>query len=193
MTRWPLPLFAVVIALAVLGAGDSVAQDVHRCITADGGTIFTDRACGDIQAVERTPPPVRPGARSYVRDCARSPDDLLFGVRSALDAQDVNKLAAFYHWTGVGTDESVRLMNRLEALSKRPLVDVALVGFEDDSYGYGYGDSDYTMFGDTPHAGPDHSVPDRIRIEQMRNPESAAAVRTTFHLQKNLGCWWIRY
>jgi hypothetical protein len=56
-----------------------------------------------------------------------SRDDLLYGVRAALEAQDVNHLAAYYLWTGMGTREAYSLMDRLSSFSERPLMDAQLV------------------------------------------------------------------
>ena len=183
------PLLVLLIAIVAVGAtGHTVlAQDVHRCVGSDGGSVYTDKVCADIGAIEIKPAVVSSGVQIHIRDCARSPDDLLFGVRSALDAQDVNKLAGFYQWAGVGSDESVHLMDRLEALSRRPLVDVALEGFETPPQAL----SSPTAQGANPRSG--RSRPDRLRIEQTKSSESVAPVSTTFHLQQNFGCWWIQY
>jgi len=185
MSRWQPPVLVALIVVAALPGTGRVAhaQDVHRCIAADGRSIYTDQDCTDIDAIERKPPPMPSGVQIHVRDCARSPDDLLFGVRSALDAQDVNKLAAFYHWTGVGSAESVRLMNQLDALSQRPLVDVALEGF----------DAPPDAWDSPERVGAPRSAPNRLHIEQMRSNNNAGSISTTFYLQRNLGCWWIRY
>ena len=117
---------------------------------------------------------MQPGAGVRVRSCARNQDDLLFGVRSALENRDANRLADFYHWTGMGTAEGYRVMNRLSAVSERPLVDVQLVSSAD--------------------APPRHPrAPDLLRVDQMRGNEDAGALVTYFHLRSNAGCWWLQF
>ena len=187
MDRRPATLLAAVVAVALLcPAGRvAVAQDVHRCVTADGRVNYTDQVCSDIGAIEKKPAAAPSGnVQIHIRDCARSTDDLLFGVRAALEARDVNKLAAFYHWAGIGTDESVRLMDQLEKISQRPLLDATLEGFS-------------VPVEPTPASLPETSsrraLPDRLHIEQMKSEDSIASISTTFQLQRNLGCWWIRY
>src|SRR6478735_5086714 len=89
------------------------ASGIHRCVAADGSSIFTDRACTEVQATDRPPPAAATGNTGNVRlapqGCPRTREDLLWGVRSALEAADVNRLAAFYLWTGMGTTEAYRL------------------------------------------------------------------------------------
>lgn len=123
-------------ALAVFGLGRAKAQSgIHRCVNAQGEAIFTDRRCEELQAIERPSPNAVIGSGGNVaaaRSCALSRDDLLWGVRGALESQDVNKLAAFYLWTGIGTREAYALMDRLSRFSEQPLMDVQLVTDERD-------------------------------------------------------------
>lgn len=123
-------------ALAVVGLGRAKAQSgIHRCVNAQGEAIFTDRPCDEMQAVDRPSPNAVVGSSGSVaaaRSCALSRDDLLYGVRAALEAQDVNKLAAYYLWTGIGTREAYALMDRLSHFSEQPLMDVQLVTEERD-------------------------------------------------------------
>lgn len=171
--------------------GAAATQSVHRCVGNDGNAVFTDRACSEMQAVERAPATqVVIGTTSRVRQCPRTPDALLSGVRSALEAQDVNRLAAFYHWTGVSSAESVRVMTELDALIRHPLVDVLL----QRSAGVAPPENASpvpTANAATPVAA--RSAPDQIRIEQLARTGSATPLSTVLRLHKNLGCWWIRY
>lgn len=132
-------LFAATFLLAslvVFGLGRAKAQSgIHRCVNAQGEAIFTDRPCDELQAIERPSPNAATGSSGSVaaaRSCALSRDDLLYGVRGALEAQDVNKLAAYYLWTGIGTREAYALMDRLSRFSEQPLMDVQLVTEERD-------------------------------------------------------------
>ncbi len=104
---------------------------LHHCIGKDGITIFTDRPCDDLQA-EESPraaeqAPSQPGRIISVRSCARTQDELAAGVRSALENHDVNRFAEYYDWAGMGSAQGYRLMDRMEAFSARPLVDVQLM------------------------------------------------------------------
>lgn len=173
--------------------GAAATQAVHHCVGSDGNAVFTDRSCDEMQAVERAPLASTPSlarAASHVRQCPRTPDALLSGVRSALETQDVNQLASFYHWTGVSSTESVRVMTELDALVRHPLVDVLL----QHSSATAPPENTSTIpavNAATPVAA--RPAPDRIRIEQLARTGSATPLSTVLRLHRNLGCWWIRY
>ena len=182
---------------------------LHRCIGADGASIFTERACRDIEATD-APPPATDNLPSAVivrvRSCARSQDDLLLGVRTALEAHDPNKLAEYYHWTGMGNSEGYRLMDRLTSFSERPLLDVQLVSSAqvgtpmprlppppplvdefslDDESGPG---SEPAPPEPQPRA---HA--DLLRVDQMRSETDYESQVTYFRLRSNAGCWWLQF
>jgi hypothetical protein len=191
---------------------------LRQCVGADGVPIFTDRRCGDLGATAR-PPAGTPGISGSVvgrplrvRTCARNQGDLLAGVRAALENHDANRLADYYHWSGMGTSEGYRLMERLDSFSARPVVDVQLVRNaqpESDPYGYGF---DYG-FNAPPPPGPEADATDAtdpleaaeappprrrphaslLRVDQMRSNEDVASTITYFHLLTNAGCWWMRF
>jgi len=185
------------------------ASGLHRCIGSDGAAIFTDRACRDLQATDAPPPSadrLRPAVIVRTRSCARSQDDLLSGVRTALEAHDPNKLAEYYHWAGMGNTEGYRLMGRLASFSERPLLDVQLVSSAqvgtpmpplppppplddvfapDDELGP---DSDPTPPDPTPRASAD-----LLRVDQMRSETDYESQVTYFRLRSNAGCWWLQF
>jgi hypothetical protein len=120
-----LPLLWLALALPAPAA----AQGVKRCTDAQGNTVFTDRACASVDAVPKGQPAPAQGAYAEgfaPRGCARSAEDLLVGVRTALEARDVNRLASYYHWAGTGSGSARGVMDELEAIANRPLVAVAL-------------------------------------------------------------------
>jgi hypothetical protein len=195
----------------------AASQDgLRACVGADGIPIFTDRRCEDLGATEQQARAAPPGAMLSpgllrVHSCARNQDDLLAGVRAALESHDANRLADFYHWTGMGTAEGYRLMARLDAFSARPVVDVQLVrGARADPDP----EADYFQFQPpVPPATPDPPAdaepgadpsaeapaPPRrpharlLRVDQMRSDRDVAATITYFHLLTNAGCWWMRF
>ncbi len=148
MIRAPLLLCGLLLMAWALPA----PGQVRRCVDARGVAVYTDRPCESMQAAPRQAPPdastgatLEPGFA--VRGCARRPETLLNGVRTALEARDVNRLANWYHWTGTGSGAARSLMDELEAIAQRPLVSVELV--------YPGGFSTVTPFPDTsPALGP---------------------------------------
>jgi hypothetical protein len=155
------------------------------------------------------------------RSCARSQDELLFGVRDALQAHDPNRLAEYYHWSGMGNSEGYRLMKRLGSLSERPLLDVQLVSSSDpyssmtttsapeppggydpyagDRYGReGYASDGYPSDPEAatprPAARPARTPSaDLLRVDQRRGEQDNESLDTYFRLRSNAGCWWLQF
>jgi hypothetical protein len=180
IAAWPMPGFE-----STRGRADAAqANGLSRCTSADGVTMFTDKRCSDLQAAEhprQPPPPERPGVLVRVRSCARNQDDFLFGVRMALENRDVNRLADYYHWTGMDTGAGYRLMDRLHAFSELPLVDVQLVlsmPLDSDA---------------TPVPASNQPSADLLRVDQMVSSTDLATRATYFHLRNAAGCWWMQF
>ncbi|MBO9715450.1 MAG: DUF4124 domain-containing protein [Pseudoxanthomonas sp.] len=104
------------------------AQAVQRCVGADGRAVYTDRRCDDIGAVDRLPPPgTAEGAHVFRGMCPRVLSQLVGEVGAAIRAGDANRLAGIYDWSGVSGKAASRVLDRLEAMVGRPLVDIAPV------------------------------------------------------------------
>ena len=201
LAAWPTPGVE-----AVLGAAAAAPDDgLQHCVGPDGVTIYTDQRCSDLQAVEQVQPakpPERPGMLVSVRSCARNQDDFLLGVRSALESRDVNRLAEYYHWSGMGTEAGYRLMERLGAFGELPLVDVQLVSSTEPEPDYLPGSSPYPEVIDPFAPGDAETVAapprprhpaDLLRVDQMRSSEDLGIQATYFHLRSNAGCWWMQF
>lgn len=201
---------------------DALDGGLSRCIGSDGVAIFTDQRCDDLQAAEREVSAAAPRSGAQValaRSCARNQDDLLFGVRAALESSDVNRLAAYYHWAGMGNKEGYRLMDRLDAFSARPLLDVQLLSSvqrREAELGYYRDQSTGYQAEDTPDGGfeefqledldgdgfadpylarrpPPAPLPDLLRVDQMQGESDISARVTYFRLRSNAGCWWLQF
>ncbi len=186
MPARPLILLYSLLAAAWLWPSPIHAQ-VRRCTGADGGMVFTDRRCADIGGVDRLPAERSAGTAGsgggslYRGGCARSLQDLVYELTTAIDSRDTNRLASVYNWTGLSSREGYAVMARLAGVVKRPLVDIAPVmpataeGVDGDLY-------------------PQTTVrraPVALRIEQTLANGSTPS-RSVFGLQKYFGCWWIR-
>ena len=117
---------AVLLSSLLLAAWPGAADaQVRRCSTDAGGTVYTDKPCQEVGAVERVQPGANAGASALHRTrCHRTLQDLAFELTMAIDARDANRLAALYHWPGTATRSGYALMERLDAIAQRPLVDV---------------------------------------------------------------------
>lgn len=116
---------ALLLLLAAACAWPAHAQ-IRRCATAEGGHVYTDRACSDIGATERAPRQAATAAsgRLIRRDCSRNVQDLVFELTAAIDTKDVNRLAGIYHWPGTSTRTAYAIMGRLDTIVNRPLIDI---------------------------------------------------------------------
>jgi len=192
----------------------------RECVGADGVKIFTDRRCSDMGATPQAMlPPMgseAPGQALRVRTCARNQGALLDGVRAALESHDANRLADYYHWTGMSSAEGYRLMDRLDAFSARPVVGVQLVrspmpDAADELYDNRFDPLPPPAPGieqDDPEAGTPagvdpaspaapprarHRLASMLRVDQMRGEKDPASTVTYFHLLTNAGCWWMQF
>jgi hypothetical protein len=186
---------------------------MRQCVGPDGTPIFTDRRCDTMGATDYVPPPAAygsaPAPQLRVRTCARNQNDLLAGVRAALESHDANRFADYYHWTGMGSTEGYRLMERLDAFVSRPVVDVQLVRAapppEDERW-----DLEVPPLEAEPYFRPEDELGDdagppppprrphrrlasMLRVDQMRSDQDVASTITYFHLLTNSGCWWMRF
>lgn len=172
---------------------------LRRCVDANGDPVFTDRRCDSMDATESLPAPprVRPAASAIpIRGCARTRQDLLDGVRHALELRDPNRFSSFYDWAGMDGTQGYRLLDRLEALTKRPFIDARLVSsrappVNEDEGGYALLSRPFLA---APPA-PDLPLPpaDLLRVDQMRSATDSGSQVTYFRLRANAGCWWLTF
>ena len=162
---------------------------VRRCGGADGTTVYTDRRCEDIGAIERLPRDrIAQGiSHPYRGGCARTLQDLVYEMTSAIDSRDVNRLASVVHWVGVSTRTGYSLMSRLNAIANRPLVDIVPVFPRSQAEIDGSVDGDADYYPQTTV----NQAPVAFRVEQTLGNGSTPS-RTVFGLQRHVGCWWIR-
>ena len=187
-----LLLFAACVSPHVANA------QVHVCTTPDGQPLYTDQKCEALGAVPRQQPPSPSTAargaagstgsgRKYSGGCQRTLQDLAFELRSAIDAADANRLSGIYHWVGVSDGAAVAVMDRLDKIAHRPLLDITPVQPDDPPEAR-------TGSGITGEAGVAHTTvrrpPVGLRLEQTQ-PNGITPLSTTLGLTRHFGCWWV--
>lgn len=178
----------LLLALAMAGAAHAQSGAIQRCTGPDGTSVFTDRRCEDVGARPHLPPPATPTARATAAatlaraGCSRRLSELVQQMRNAVAAQDVNGLSAAYWWAGIPAAQTNGVLERLEAVVQRPLVDIAPV------YADGGGDIDAAFAESGADAGARHPV--GLRLEQTLRG-GATPARTVFGLRRQYGCFWI--
>ncbi len=160
----------------------------------DGTTLYTDKACADLGAVPRLPRTSDSDSRLnlYRGGCSRTLSDLVYQITSAINAEDVNRLAGVYEWSGASNASAHRTLNRLEAIVKRPLVDIIAVRpappplLDEDGRIVDYNSDGYY---------PRTSVRQRpigLRLEQTLANGSTPS-RTVFGLRRHYNCFWVTF
>lgn len=161
--------------MPTLPATAPVAQaEVRRCQMSTGQTVYTDRSCASIGAVERRAGTSLPQVRRYRASCARNVRDLYFEVSAALESRDVNRLAGVYHWTGMTTRQGYDVMRRLQAVVDRTLVDLQPL--------YPGGDADWYS--------PRNRPPYAFRAVQV-SAKGSTPMSATLGIRRHLDCWWV--
>ena len=189
MLPFPRPALAASLFFGLLLAGllpvalpGTAHAQVRRCTTSEGVEVFTDRRCTDIGATERLPREAGAAGAMRLRrsGCSRNLQDLVYEMTAAIDARDANRLAGVYHWVGISAGTSAGLMERLEAIAQRPLVDIVPI-----TPGMGADDAGYY-----PTTIPAREPPVALRVEQtLANGSTPSS--TVFGLRRHFDCWWI--
>lgn len=192
----PRLLPVLILCLGLPMASPSAAQNVRRCTNTDGGTVFTDRQCTEIGAIEQrrivAPADVNPSrARPYGNGCPHRLSDLVQQITSSIASRDVNGLASIYAWNGLSSGGSERILTRLEAIVQRPLVAILPVrpGTPVTAADAETGTPEAPL--DTyaePAARAPHPI--GLRLEQTL-PDGRTPSHTVLGLHRRYQCFWI--
>ena len=211
-------LLACCILMAPPMAGGEAQAQIRRCVTGDGGHVYTDRQCKDLGATERAPRQsmVQQGGRLIRRDCSRNLQDLVFELTAAIDNRDVNRLAGIYHWPGTSSRGALSIMARLDGIVNRPLVGIVPVqpaapspaAIAPARGSLSWRTAERAQPGQDPGAtAPAADLPPSVLaaagrsagarraptglvVEQSMN-DRITPQRTLFSLRRHLDCWWL--
>ena len=205
-------VLALLLLLALAGMASAAQAQIRRCVTEDGGHVYTDRACKDLGATERLPRQGvadAPGGRYIRRDCSRSLQDLVFELTSAIDGRDVNRLAGIYHWPGTSSRTAYAIMGRLDAIVNRPLIDVSPLQPPPPPAPVAAAPAGSLTWRSParPEMRAGTDLPDSVRAAAERGQQARRApsglvvdqtvanritpLQTVFSLRRHLGCWWV--
>jgi hypothetical protein len=205
-----LLILVPLLAACALWSGSARAQQpLNRCNGPSGNTVYTDRPCETIGASERLPRAAISGGYGLRRGgCARNLQDLVYEITAAIDNRDVNRLGAVYHWVGQNSASGDRILDQLQAIVDRPLVDIVpLRGMVTEAPAADPESIPATPVvppPPTPAAAPASGIDDPIlqaprairrppvglRLEQTLGKGSTPS-RTVLGLRRHLDCWWI--
>ena len=161
------------------------SAQIRRCVTADGARIFTDRPCADVDAQEVIAPPAsstnEPDRRPSL--CPRNLQALTVALSSAIQSGDANRVSSLYDWSGTSTASASRLMDRLQTIADRPLVDIRPI--------YRQSTTSADRFSTEPQQRT-RAAPVGLRVEQVLRNQSTPS-QSEFFIRKRMGCWWIHF
>ncbi|KPN21115.1 hypothetical protein AO715_15245 [Xanthomonas sp. Mitacek01] len=190
MPRRPTSLLLLAaLAAPTLHAPVADAQ-IRRCTAPDGGTVYTDRACAAVGAVASTPARGAAQTRLPRISCQRNLRGLTQELQYAIQQRDTNRLAGLYHWQGISHSGGYRILERLDAIAQRPLIDItaqrpAQTVVAPERSGF----TGWVSARDIPTAVPERP-PNALRVDQAGG-SGAGTVQTVFGLRRHLGCWWL--
>lgn len=137
--------------------------------------LFILAACGGAAAQ------VQVQVQHYRSACVRDLQQFIYELSSAIEANDVNRLAALYRWQGTSSRSGYDLMRRLGGIAARPLLQVAPV-FQEPP-----GSPRDDLLAPLPPRG---QAPVALRLDQTL-ADGVTPAGTVLRLQRDLGCWWV--
>ena len=192
-----LPISFLLYLVCAFAAPPAFAQagSINRCQSKDGKIIYTDKKCEDVDAVlQELPRPASgtSGNTGYgsVRTCARTQDDLLWDLRSALEAGDINRAAGLFLWNGNDTSQANKRLDLLNQVSYQSLISVDLLFLETEDSLQVQFDQDGNII-DNKRKGP--PVPYGIRVDFYKNKKQTETGSFRFGIEKHMQCYWARF
>lgn len=204
MYRLVVP-FCLILLLHSLPA--NAQTEIHHCIGANGGAVFTDQPCAALQATPAQRAPAAAGASLPTTTqpplvlCASSLSQLRQSVIDAFAGRDPNRMAGLMLWGGYGHGAATADIRSLAAAMKQPLVGVDLPAA---------GDADSASAPVSPTAAlPDPGSIERGTNEPAATPDPPPAANQLilhtagvdgsgnshdlrFDIVRQAGCLWLR-
>ena len=193
MSRPLAQLCLVLLCLLLLArAAPALAQtEIHHCIGANGGAVFTDQPCSALKATPVKPAAATAGPSSSAAItaplpvlCAASVDELRQSVIDAFAGRDTIRMGGLILWDGYGRGAAITDIRSLAALMKQPLLDVEIPQQQaastppvDD------------LFSDPPSAPP---LPQATNQLVLHTAGDGADSTWRFDIVHQAGCLWLR-
>jgi hypothetical protein len=173
--------------------------EIHRCIGANGGAVFTDQPCAALQATPVSPAATLgndiPPATAPPTLCAASLGALRQSVIDAFASRDANRVAGLMLWSGYGRGAAIADIRSLDELMKQPLLDVDTPGDPapgNDPTTAAIASSSTTSFTST-RTPPDSPPANAQLVLHTAGSDSSGSPRELrFNVVRRAGCLWLR-
>ncbi len=190
------------LILLILASPARAQTEIHHCIGANGGAVFTDQPCASLQATPVSPETPQTSATPVSAPlptlCAGSIEALRQSVIDAFAVRNANRMAGLMLWTGFGSSSVIANIRSLNELMKQPLLDVDvpdretttqdaptvpdLAGISADPFGP-----------QTPVAAPPPTpASDELVLHTAGNDGSDSPHERRFAVVHRAGCLWLR-
>lgn len=190
------------LILLTLACPARAQTEIHHCIGANGGAVFTDQPCAALQATPVTlgtpkastallsaPPPTL---------CAASREALRESVIDAFAVRNANRLAGLMLWNGYDRSSVIADIRSLNELMKQPLLDVHIPD-GDGTTSDAPATADLAGISADPFASQVHvaSPPpmpgrDQLVLHTAGNDGSGSPHERRFAVVHRAGCLWLR-
>lgn len=109
---------------AVGGKPEPMSANLMRALAREGA-LGGDEAFRPVPGADRPAFPGKPAQTHRLGEgsCPRTPAQLASALRNSLGDGQVNRLASLYDWGGMGNRQAQAVLDRLERMSERPLID----------------------------------------------------------------------
>ncbi|UNK41747.1 hypothetical protein MNO14_12365 [Luteimonas sp. S4-F44] len=191
MPRRAITLLFPLLALVAATPGKIAHAQIRRCVAPDGGTVYTDRSCSAVGATTGAKRGASTAAvNAYRSGCQRHLRGLIQELSYAIDSRDTNRLASLYYWRGMNSIGGDRILDRLDAIAQRPLVDIVAQRPAAGATSTPGGFAGWTSARDLP-AVARVQPPSSLRVTQT-GPGGTGTSQIVFSLHRDFDCWWIR-
>jgi len=189
-----LPLLSILVSSLLLAPLPASGQQVYRCVSSDGTSVFADRPCHFLDAAPIAPPqPVDDVGATVALERADTPFGIATeGIPAAADGcpgpdpvtlrermaealarRDLNALSGMYDWNGAGRREARQVLGDFQTLiasgARVPRIEAI---------------SWHWQVGDAPGSAP---LP-QIRVYAS---DTALNAQASFRLVRHAGCVWL--
>ena len=187
-----LPYLAVLCLILLAQATPALAQsDIHHCIGANGGPVFTDQPCAALHATPVSPVAAAASPQAATVSpadlCATSVDELRQSVIDAFARRDSVRLAGLILWDGYGRGAAIADIRALTALMKRPLLEVDTSPTRAASPA-----PDQDDLFPPPVVAQAPRPADQLVLRTVRDGIEDSAPQWRFDIVRQSGCLWLR-
>jgi hypothetical protein len=190
------------LILLTLASAARAQTEIHHCIGANGGAVFTDQPCASLQATPVTADAPQASTTSLSTPpptlCATSREALRQSVIDAFAVRNANRMAGLMLWNGYGRSSVIAAIRSLNELMKQPLLDVDIPDGEATTPD-APATADLAGISADPFASPvPAALPppmpggDQLVLSTAGNDGSGSPHERRFAVVHRAGCLWLR-